>query len=347
MSRQSLAFWGVLVIFWGTSVAAQGMSVLDRIQEIETRVNEIEETLKILHYRQKSLQSELLVIDRRIRQFEQGSQEIRKTLKIYFTQIRILDSDVDLIVSLNSDISDNYKRQRYLEYLLRVSRKLWADFQDWELQLRNLRQKQNYLTSENLRVNEALATLDIEFEELREARTRLRGSVRSEEVRFATFDLELEQAEQDFYNVVKSNPVKRKGNLYSRKDRLSLPTKGERIARFGRLDNHTRLTQRRHYGISFSGKEGDEVRTVFRGRVLYAEYFKGFGNVVVVDHGGGYQSFYAHLSSFEVSPGNKVSSKQIIGRLGQTGTLDEVHLFFGLLKGGRPINPSYWFYQYR
>jgi len=86
-----------------------------------------------------------------------------------------------------------------------------------------------------------------------------------------------------------------------------------------------------HYGIDIGGSIGDPVATVDNGVVVYAGWNDwGYGNMIVVDHGEGWQSLYAHLSTVEVTCGQEVYSGDIIGTVGDTGMADGPHLHFEL-----------------
>jgi murein DD-endopeptidase MepM/ murein hydrolase activator NlpD len=76
--------------------------------------------------------------------------------------------------------------------------------------------------------------------------------------------------------------------------------------------------------------------------VDFADYLGIYGNCVIVDHGMGVQSLYAHLSSFDVKPGDQVEKEQVLGRSGMTGLAGGDHLHFTMLVNGRPVTPVEW-----
>ncbi len=86
-----------------------------------------------------------------------------------------------------------------------------------------------------------------------------------------------------------------------------------------------------HFGIDLGGEMGDPVRTVDNGVVVYAGWNDwGYGNMVVVDHGFGWQSLYAHLATVDVVCGQEVYAGDLLGGMGDTGAADGVHLHFEL-----------------
>ena len=94
-----------------------------------------------------------------------------------------------------------------------------------------------------------------------------------------------------------------------------------------------------HFGIDFRGKIGDPVRATGNGRVKVAGFNQGFGNHVIISHGNGYETMYAHLSKRLVKRGEKVTRSQKIGLVGNTGRSTGSHLHYEIHHHGKPIDP--------
>ena len=78
------------------------------------------------------------------------------------------------------------------------------------------------------------------------------------------------------------------------------------------------------------------------GQVIFADWFRGYGKLVIIDHGSGYTTLYSHLQDVYVSVGEMVAENQGVGTVGSTGTLGEIILHFEIRKDGSPINPEKW-----
>ncbi len=102
------------------------------------------------------------------------------------------------------------------------------------------------------------------------------------------------------------------------------------------------VDQQVHLGYDLAVTANVPVRAANHGVVLYADYLGIYGNTVVIDHGLGVQSLYAHLSSVVVAPGARVERGQVIGRSGRTGLAGGDHLHFTMLVGGRMVSPVEW-----
>ncbi|MCI0410855.1 MAG: M23 family metallopeptidase, partial [Acidobacteria bacterium] len=95
-------------------------------------------------------------------------------------------------------------------------------------------------------------------------------------------------------------------------------------------------------GLDLSVAEGEPIRAVYEGVVAFSDWFKGYGNLIVLEHGDGFMSVYAHASDRLVSTGDRVSGGQVIARAGDTGSLDGPKLYFEIIKDGKPENPVGW-----
>lgn len=102
------------------------------------------------------------------------------------------------------------------------------------------------------------------------------------------------------------------------------------------------IDQQTHLGFDLAVTANVPVSSAQRGTVLFADYLGIYGNCVIVDHGLGVQSLYAHLSSMDVKPGGTVEKGQVLGRSGMTGLAGGDHLHFTMLVHGRPVNPVEW-----
>lgn len=108
------------------------------------------------------------------------------------------------------------------------------------------------------------------------------------------------------------------------------------------------FTHRRsiHRGIDLAGPYGLEIHASGGGTVISAAYSRyGYGKEVIVDHGFGFRTRYAHLKEIRVKPGQKLERGEVLGTLGSTGRSTGPHLHYEIIKNGRTVNPMYYFYE--
>ncbi len=96
---------------------------------------------------------------------------------------------------------------------------------------------------------------------------------------------------------------------------------------------------RMHEGIDVGGALGASIHSAESGRVDYAGWIGGYGNTIIVDHGGGMTTLYGHMDGFAVSAGQTVSIGQVLGYVGNSGFSQGPHLHFEVRIGGAPVNP--------
>jgi murein DD-endopeptidase MepM/ murein hydrolase activator NlpD len=102
------------------------------------------------------------------------------------------------------------------------------------------------------------------------------------------------------------------------------------------------VDQQVHLGADLASTRGAAIAAANTGRVVFAGFLGIYGNCVVIDHGMGVQSLYAHLSSVTVEAGDRINRGETIGRSGSTGMAGGDHLHFTVLVAGRPVNPVEW-----
>ena len=117
------------------------------------------------------------------------------------------------------------------------------------------------------------------------------------------------------------------------------PAPGPIVSGFGSRENPIGGGTGVHTGVDIAAPMGTPIRACKAGRVVIAGWQGGYGNAVVLDHGGGMGTLYGHQSSMAVSVGQTVASGQVIGYVGSTGNSTGPHLHFEVRIGGTPVNP--------
>ncbi len=123
---------------------------------------------------------------------------------------------------------------------------------------------------------------------------------------------------------------------------LPWPAAGNVITFFGRQKHPTFNTYVQRKGIEIKTAEGSTIHAVMPGAVVYADWLKGYGLVIILDHANGFFSLYAHASKILTAVGAQVGSGQVIGETGDTGMTGENTLYFELREGAEPVDPLQW-----
>jgi murein DD-endopeptidase MepM/ murein hydrolase activator NlpD len=115
---------------------------------------------------------------------------------------------------------------------------------------------------------------------------------------------------------------------------------GRVSSQFGLRSDPFHHISRFHSGIDIAAKEGSEVRSVGAGIVAFSGKYRGFGNIIVIEHGRNITTHYAHCLNTQVDVGERVSRGALIGFVGQSGRATGPHLHFELRHHGLPVNPN-------
>ncbi|MCT8988326.1 murein hydrolase activator EnvC family protein [Shewanella phaeophyticola] len=126
--------------------------------------------------------------------------------------------------------------------------------------------------------------------------------------------------------------------LANQRGKLKWPTKGRMNKRFG----SSRSGQIVWKGSVLSAPEGQNIHAVASGKVIYADWLRGFGMVLVIDHGKGYMSLYGHAQTLLKQPGDMVKSGDSIALVGSSGGQSEPGLYFEIRNKGKAVDPAYY-----
>lgn len=130
--------------------------------------------------------------------------------------------------------------------------------------------------------------------------------------------------------------------FHARKGLLKMPVSGKIIHFFGPYRNRRFNVTNVRGGIDIRAEKGAQIRAVHGGRVLYADWFKGYGNLMIIDHGDAYYTVYAHMEEMLKPKGAAVKDGDVIATVGDTGSLEGPMLYFEVRHHGKPVDPMHW-----
>jgi septal ring factor EnvC (AmiA/AmiB activator) len=133
------------------------------------------------------------------------------------------------------------------------------------------------------------------------------------------------------------NSSELKGDFSILKGKLPWPVRGRLAHKFG-----SPRTEGTWDGVLIDASEGMEIQAVTRGKVVYADWLRGYGLLIIIDHGQGYMTLYAFNQSLYKRIGDSVKAGDVIASVGQSGGRSQAGLYFGIRKKGEPIDPLEW-----
>jgi murein DD-endopeptidase MepM/ murein hydrolase activator NlpD len=234
----------------------------------------------------------------------------------------------------------------FLSSYLRMAWKV-ADYNNLRNEFSVLRERYQVLEKESKQTDQQLASLQLLAEEVSMAyglKRRLEGpnDIADEGRLVPTLSESLEE-----YNFLRASSMSlraRRSSDLLRSDMLPSiwPVDGRLMSHFGRRSDPFSGEGAIHRGVDIEGGLGEPVRVTADGIVLHAGYSGGYGKLVVVDHGSGFQTYYAHLSRIRVAQGQGIRRGELVGAVGGTGRATGTHLHYEVRRNGTPVNP----YQY-
>jgi len=198
---------------------------------------------------------------------------------------------------------------------------------------------------------EAKKSAELALDEQFSAKKKHLGEVKSDKQKQQQRERELEKQEKALqrmledlqFSLLQTDKEVRHTSLRTKKGRLSWPIQGKLIALY---DSKTRYQSSRIRGVLLaplsSSKTFRQVRSVADGQVRYADWFGGFGLMMIVEHGDGMMTIYAHNDALYKQVGDWVDANEILAEAGSTGWVDATQLYFELRDQGEPVNPKLW-----
>lgn len=332
-------------------------SLAQELSQIELKLQRKGEELKALEAKLKGSKEG---IERLSKEIAKTGAELEKTKAFLAQRLRVLykqggPSSVRLLLS-SEDLSKMGRRLKYLSSVAYQDQRIISSYVQTLAALRDKREELERQKAE-LKLSQDLAEeRRREILEEKERRRILLAKVREEKAQHLANVRELDRASKELQALIArlreeglSKRVHREdrplgdGSVFAAlKGKLPWPTRGTLNSTFGRKEHPRFKTVTFNKGIEISAPKGRDVVAVHDGTVLYADWFKGYGRLLILDHGGGYFTLYAHASDLLVRVGDQVKRGQVIAQVGDSGSLDGPLLYFELRYKGKPQDPLVW-----
>lgn len=327
-----------------TRAEKDGISI--ELEQLERQIGTLAAGLRDLMRRQQALQQqhETLIAEKRERARELES--IRRQLAALVRGAYFAGREERLKLLLNQEDPALISRiLAYHDYLARARvrkleqvrrhldevERLSSDIQRQQYQLQQLAgeqlEKKRMLEARNRERKSVLARLQ---RQLRDQGERLQR-MKEDEQRLARL---IEQAQRALS--VLQLPERQK--FAQRRGKLSWPLKGRLLVLFGA----DKIGDLRWDGVIIKAPEGREVRAIHSGRVAYADWLRGYGLLIILDHGDGYMSLYGHNQGLFKETGDWVNAGEVIGLAGRSGGIREAGIYFGIRHKGEAVDPVRW-----
>lgn len=329
------------------------LSDLDKIdRDIQTGIAELADQQKRLRESEAAL-----------REVERNNTVISRELaavKLYYSRrVRSLykmsrNGYVAAILSPDG-LDRTLKRLKYLGMIADRDRMIMREYSN-DLTMLAARQAEiAEKKNELLARQRVVAAKKAELEARKQKKAVILASVRNEKGQYEQSLRELEEASASLWAMIKkdeqekraakaTSPASRQGHETADRGgtRLPWPLEGQVLTRFG-MQRHPQFgTMVYRRGIEIQAHEGESVRAVRDGQVAYADWYKGYGKLMILDHGNGFYTLYGNLSRLDLNKGDQAARGQVIGLAGDTGSLKGSKLYFEIRRNGEAQDPLQW-----
>ena len=329
--------------------AEKNRSALEReLAETERQISKLTRERHTLRQQVEQHQQRLAELEQEERTLSTTLNRQRESLK---RQIRAawMDGDITAIkVLLNEVDPDQIARtMTYYEYL---SQDTVERLEAFRKSLQALQQTRSSVQAARIRLAQTETDLAKRQEQLGQSRKKreqtlaaLKSDIlshRNERQELESDRQRLEKLLQEVQQAIANIPAPNKSRPFkSLRQKLPWPVKGKVVSNYGERYANGKLKRN---GLLIRTAEDAEVRAIHYGRVVFANWLRGFGLITIIDHGDGYMTLYGHSSSLFTSPGDWVTAGQPIALAGKTGGTDAPALYFEVRHNGKPDNPSRW-----
>ncbi|HEX9021315.1 MAG TPA: peptidoglycan DD-metalloendopeptidase family protein [Nitrospirota bacterium] len=309
----------------------------------------------------KDRQRQLREAEEALRKVERSnadvSRELARLKEVYGRRVRALykagrSGDVAAVL-FAPDSRGADKQVKYLGMIAERDRMLMKEY---GIALERLSEQQAEIARQKEALLSRQRTVEVkkaELESRKRAKTSLLAEVKGEKELYTETLRELEESSVSLWAMIRRSEQERKGAARPLppagavaaspdKNRLPWPVEGRVITRFG-MQRHPEFgTMVYRRGIEIEAREGEPVRAVSDGQVAYADWYKGYGKLIIIDHGAGFYTLYGNLSRLDLKKDDRAARNQVIGLAGDTGSLKGPKLYFEVRRNGQAQDPLAW-----
>lgn len=340
----------------------RGRDIDRKESSVISQLNTLDRDLAKKEKERKALDQKLKVVSRKV---EKASEDLGSLGSHISAQESLLagrlialykfkEGGIPEIIFSSQSYEDLKTNQRYLALILEQDRQLIEDFRKQEGLIRTFREQLRADERELQQLKKKAEKKKLEIQKDRERKEHLLQTVREEKkVHLAALkDLEtasarlqalVDRLEKQIRAKEKERAAVPAGKGFSsQRGKLPFPVQGRILSTFGKNENPKFNTFTLQKGIEIEASHGAEIRAIYPGRVLYSDWFKGYGKILIIDHGEGYYSLLGHASSLLKEVGEEVRSGEVVALVGDTGSLRGPCLYFEIRHRGKPLDPLDW-----
>ncbi|MBI5188209.1 MAG: peptidoglycan DD-metalloendopeptidase family protein [Nitrospirae bacterium] len=322
-------------------------SILGDLEKTNKQLNLVEVELRKYRKNLRDTESEISRVEAEISlnrsNLEKQKEWIKRKLRAMYKYG--YHSDIVMLLLSAEDVSQLIRRWRYLQDITVYEHRVLNNYKDTLKGLDEKEKKLITLRAELKKNEEKVKAKETDLASKKKDKEILLASVRKEKSSYEKMVKELKEASKKLLKIIKESE---KTDTYSArgfsklKGKLPWPVDGKVAIPYGSHKDPQFNTPVFRNGIHIQAGADSPAKAVHSGKVVFAEWFKGYGQLLIINHGDGYHTLYGNLSEIFSKVGDIIKEYQIIGQVGNSGILNAPGLYFELRYKGKPLDPLQW-----
>lgn len=318
------------------------------LREVETRLGQLQRQLRDSARALSEQNAQLEELAARKRKLTAQRQNQQQLIEKQILAAYQLGQEKKLKMLLNQESPETINRALvYYDYFNRARAQ---QIEQYRQTIDELTALEPAIQSKSAELNETRQTLKRQEAKLAEQQAQRQATLAALDSRINSRDQKLQamHAEQDDLlkllqaieeEVASISLPDSYSPFHTLKGKLPWPAAGKHLNRFGSSRDGSALTWN---GIEIAARKGSDVKAIHHGRVVFSDWLRGAGLLIIIDHGGGYMSLYGHNESLLYETGDWVKAGDAIATVGNSGGRSSASLYFEIRKNGSPTNPAGW-----
>ncbi len=321
-------------------------SILTELEKTSRDLGMVEADLRKYRKRLRNTEFQITKVEAEI-SLKKGNIEKQRDWikrKLRSMQKNRYSGDIMLLLLDSEDISCLMKHWKNLEYITLYENRILNTYKE---NLKGLQEKEKQLRvlkAELTKNAEKISIKEAEFAVRKKDKEELLVSVRKEKSSYEKMLKELNETSRELLDIIKESEkdTYRVKGFARLRGKLPWPVEGKIALPYGSQRDPQFKTPVFRSGIFIQTEKDIYAKAIHAGKVVFAEWFKGYGQLMIVNHGDGYHTLYGSLSEIFSRVGDIIKNGQVIGRVGDSGILNEPGLYFEVRYKGKPLDPIQW-----
>lgn len=333
---------------WLKQANSEKSGLSRQLKKQDQQIDQISREIRTTHAKIKKHVKKLAQLEQQHRAYQKALNRQKNALTEQLRTLYFQGKQPALKILLDSE--DPQNTARYLAYFSYINDARNEKIQAFQSTLAQLKHTEQAILAQQTKLNQSHSSLKKSRTELTNSRSQRRNVLAKLETQIQSQSQRLDKLKADHTRLeqllrevelaIANIPLPADALPFSQlKSKLPRPSRGRVVSHFGSRIAQGKL---RLNGIHIATREDDKVIAVHYGRVVFANWIRGFGLLTILDHGDGYMSLYGNNKSLLKETGDWVRSGETIAYSGESSTKSESGLYFEIRKNGRPQNPDLW-----